>query len=83
MFTTNTQTRIGYVNNYDKIAIYKKIRKAAIYDQSSSIRRSCEPKALIIEIKSFRNVYTTNNAREPFQLINRHLSVSIFSNDNL
>ena len=31
MFITNTQTSIGYVNNYEKIAIYKNFGKAAVY----------------------------------------------------
>ena len=31
MFITNTQTSIGYVNNYDKIRYLLKFWKAAVY----------------------------------------------------
>ena len=45
-------------------------------DNRNPILESCLLKVQIIEVKSFRNVYNTNDAGERFQLINRHVSVS-------
>ena len=54
----------------------KVCKHSGIFDQSSPILESFLLKVMIIEVKSFRNVYNTKNAGELFQLINRHVSVS-------
>ena len=69
MFITNTQTSIGYVNNYDKIAIYKFFGKQLYSDHTCNM----------IHVVQMASIYLLLAALSPQTFVTLYLVVYLYN----